>query len=180
MFEKQDYLNWDETFISLAKLIALRSKDPSTQVGAVIVDQDNKILSLGYNGAPNGFDDKIFPWKKQGSALETKFPFVCHGELNAIANYSGDRKRLDNSKIYVTLFPCNECCKIIIQSGIKEVIYAKIKHEERVDVKASKIMFDICKIKYRKYDQINNIIIPNNDSAYTTNNVKMLAKSKVK
>lgn len=159
MFERNDYLRWDEYFMAIAKMAAMRSKDPSSQVGAVIVDKDNRILSMGYNGAPNGFEDKIFPWAREGEELNTKYPYVCHGELNAISNYPGDRKSLDGAKIYVTLFPCNECTKLIIQNGIKEVIYSCDKYANTNGVIASKRMLDTCGVKYRFFDLDKEIII---------------------
>ena len=107
--QRLDYLDWDEYFMGIARLSAERSKDPSTQVGAGIVSSDNRILSIGYNGAPNGFEDKYFPWDREGEFLNTKYPFVCHAELNAISNFRGNKKDLEGAKLYVTLFPCNEC-----------------------------------------------------------------------
>ena len=121
--KRKDYLSWDEYFMAIAKLSAMRSKDPSTQVGACIVSNDNRILSIGYNGAPNGFDDNEFPWDREGENLNTKYPYVCHAEMNAILNYRGSKKDLENAKIYVDLFPCSECAKIIIQPLIKKLIY---------------------------------------------------------
>ena len=121
--KRENYLTWDEYFMSIAKLSSMRSKDPSTQVGACIVGLDNRILSIGYNGAPNGFSDDTFPWQREGDMLNTKYAYVCHAEMNAILNYRGTRKELENSKIYVDLFPCNECAKLIVQAGIKEVVY---------------------------------------------------------
>ena len=146
--QRKDYLSWDEYFMAIAKLSSMRSKDPSTQVGACIVGHDNRILSIGYNGAPNGFDDKVFPWDREGDMLNTKYAYVCHGEMNAILNYRGSRKDLENAKIYVDLFPCNECAKLIIQSGIKEVIYICDKYKDTDGVKASKKMLDECGVKY--------------------------------
>ncbi len=148
--QRKDYLTWDEYFISIAKLSSMRSKDPSTQVGACIVGHDNRILSIGYNGAPNGFDDKKFPWDREGDMLNTKYAYVCHGEMNAILNYRGSRKDLENAKIYVDLFPCNECAKLIIQSGIKEIYYICDKYKDTDGVKASKKMLDECGVKYTK------------------------------
>ena len=116
--QRKDYLTWDEYFMAISQLSSMRSKDPSTQVGACIVSGDNRILSIGYNGAPNGFDDKKFPWDREGDMLNTKYAYVCHAELNAILNYSGGSGSLKGSRIYTTLFPCNECTKAIIQSGI--------------------------------------------------------------
>ena len=114
--KRENYISWEEYFMAIAKLSAMRSKDPSTQVGACIVSNDNRILSIGYNGAPNGFSDEEFPWAREGKNLDTKYPYVCHAEMNAILNYRGSKKDLENAKIYVDLFPCNECAKIIIQS----------------------------------------------------------------
>ena len=150
--QRKDYLSWDEYFMAIAKLSAMRSKDPSTQVGACIVGHDNRILSIGYNGAPNGYDDKKFPWDREGVMLDTKYAFVCHGEMNAILNYRGSRKDLENAKIYVDLFPCNECAKLIIQSGIKEVIYVCDKYKNTDGVIASKRMMDECGVKYHQLE----------------------------
>ena len=147
---RKDYLSWDEYFMGIAKLSALRSKDPSTQVGACIVSSDNRILSMGYNGTPNGFDDQDFPWDREGHALNTKYLYVCHAELNAILNFRGHKRDFEGAKIYVALFPCNECAKAIIQSGIKEVIYLSDKYKDQDNFKASKILFDKCNVKYRE------------------------------
>ena len=148
--QRKDYLSWDEYFMAIARLSSMRSKDPSTQVGACIVGHDNRILSIGYNGAPNGFDDKKFPWDREGDMLNTKYAYVCHGEMNAILNYRGSRKDLENAKIYVDLFPCNECAKLIIQSGIKEIIYICDKYKDTDGVKASKRMLDECGVKCKQ------------------------------
>ena len=145
---RSNYLRWDEYFMAIAKLSAMRSKDPNTQVGACIVDANNRILSIGYNGAPNGFHDDNFPWDREGGMLETKYAYVCHAELNAILNYRGSRKDLEGAKIYVDLFPCNECAKLIIQSGIKEVIYLVDKYKDTDSVKISKKLFDECGVRY--------------------------------
>ena len=109
--------------MGVARLSSMRSKDPNTQVGSCIVGGDNRILSIGYNGAPNGYEDKKFPWERVGDMQNTKYAYVCHSEMNAILNYRGSRKDLENARIYVDLFPCNECAKLIIQAGIKEVLY---------------------------------------------------------
>ena len=148
--KRKDYLSWDEYFMAIAKLSAMRSKDPSTQVGACIVSNDNRILSIGYNGAPNGFDDNEFPWDREGESLNTKYPYVCHAEMNAILNYRGSKKDLENAKIYVDLFPCNECAKIIIQSRIKEVIYLSDKYANSENNIASRKLFEKCGVKYKK------------------------------
>lgn len=148
--KRKDYLEWDEYFMAIAKLSAMRSKDPSTQVGAYIVSNDNRILSIGYNGAPNGFSDEKFPWGRDGKNLDTKYPYVCHAELNAILNYRGSKKDLEDARIYVDLFPCNECAKIIIQSGIKEVIYLSDKYANSENNIASRKLFDECGVQYNK------------------------------
>ena len=150
--KREEYLNWDEYFMGIAKLTAMRSKDPNTQVGACIVDNEKRILSVGYNGAPNGFDDDKFPWDRSGDPLDTKYLYVCHAEMNAITNFRGSRKDLKDSTIYVDLFPCNECAKQIIQSGIKHVIYLCDKYASTDGVKASKRMFDECGVTYKKLD----------------------------
>ncbi len=150
--KRKEYLAWDEYFMAIAKLSAMRSKDPSTQVGACIVSNDNRILSIGYNGAPNGFDDEKFPWGREGDNLNTKYPYVCHAELNAILNYRGSKIDLENAKIYVDLFPCNECAKAIIQSGIKEIIYLSDKYANTENNIASRRLFDECNIKYNKIE----------------------------
>ena len=155
---RRGYLSWDEYFMSIAKLTAKRSKDPNTQVGACIVSCDNRILSIGYNGTPNGYDDKIFPWDREGEPLNTKYLYVCHAELNSILNFRGGRRDLEGSKIYVDLFPCNECAKAIIQAGIKEVIYLCDKYKETDGVIASKKMFDICGVKYRQIELEKDVI----------------------
>ena len=149
--KRNDYLSWDEFFMGVAKLAAGRSKDPSTQVGACIVSEENRILSIGYNGTPNNFNDDLFPWNREGACRnETKYPYVCHAELNAILNYAGSRKDLVGARIYVDLFPCNECAKIIIQSGISEVIYLSDKYCGSDENIASKLLFDNCKVSYRQ------------------------------
>lgn len=152
--QRKNYLTWDEYFMGVAKLSAMRSKDPNTQVGACIVSSDNRILSIGYNGTPNGYGDEFFPWDREGEKLDTKYLYVCHGEMNAIINYRGSRKELEGAKIYVDLFPCNECAKIIIQAGIKEVIYGKAydydHHSDEME--ASIRMFKACGVKIRFLD----------------------------
>lgn len=146
--KRQDYISWDEYFMGIAVLSAQRSKDSNTQVGACIVDENNKILSLGYNGMPIGCDDDCMPWEREGSPIDTKYMYVCHAELNAILN---SKISLQGATLYVTLFPCNECAKAIIQSGIKELVYLSDKYSEADNNIASKKMFDMVGIKYRKY-----------------------------
>ncbi|HIS61867.1 MAG: dCMP deaminase family protein [Clostridiales bacterium] len=150
--KRQDYLSWDEYFMGVAMLAAMRSKDPGTQVGACIVDANNKILSIGYNGMPTGCSDDCMPWEREGDPLHTKYLYVCHAELNAILNYNGGS--LEGAKLYGTLFPCNECCKAIIQSGIKEIIYMSDKYADTDSVKASKAMFDMVGVKYHAYEPV--------------------------
>ncbi|MCR5540588.1 MAG: dCMP deaminase family protein [Ruminococcus sp.] len=154
--KRQDYLSWDEYFMGIAHLSARRSKDPSTQVGACIVSEENKILSVGYNGMPTGCSDDDMPWNREGDFLETKYPFVCHAELNAILNRSTGS--LKNARIYVSLFPCNECAKAIIQSGIKEVVYGDDKYADTDGVRASKKMFNMAGVKLRRYENTNRIV----------------------
>lgn len=155
MSEKRtDYISWDEYFMGIAKLSALRSKDPSTQVGACIVSPDNKILSMGYNGMPIGCEDDDFPWNRESEdPFDNKYYYSTHSELNAILNYRGGS--LEGTKIYVTLFPCNECAKAIIQCGIKKVIFEDDKYEDTSSVKASKRMFDAAGVEYEKYEPLN-------------------------
>ena len=125
--KRKDYLTWDEYFMAVAYLAGMRSKDPNSQVGACIVSEDNKILSIGYNGFPRGCSDDEFPWNRDGDdPLKNKYFYVAHSELNAILNYRGGS--LEGAKIYVSLFPCNECAKAIIQAGIKTVIYDSDKY----------------------------------------------------
>jgi len=143
-----DYLSWDEYFMGVACLSAKRSKDPSTQVGACVVNTKKRIVGIGYNGFPTGCSDDELPWDRDGGFLDTKYAFVCHAELNAILNsIAAD---LDGCCLYVALFPCNECAKIIIQSGITEIIYLSDKYAETDSVKASKLMFEKAGVKHRK------------------------------
>ncbi len=153
--KREGYLAWDEYFMAVAILSAQRSKDPSTQVGACIANEANKIVGVGYNGFPRGCNDDHLPWVREGDFLETKYPYVCHAELNAVLNAIS--KDLTNCRIFVVLFPCNECTKVIIQSGIKEVIYLSDKYSDTEPVKASKKMLDIAGVKYRQH-------IPENES----------------
>lgn len=147
--KRTDYITWDEYFMGVAMLSGMRSKDPNTQVGCCIVSQDNKILSMGYNGLPKGCSDDDFPWEREGAPLETKYLFTAHSELNAILNYSGGS--LAGAKLYVSLFPCNECAKAIIQCGIKEVIYDCDKYAATDSIIASKRMFDAAGVKYTQF-----------------------------
>ena len=154
--KRSDYISWDEYFMGVALLAAKRSKDPSTQVGACIVDENNVILTTGYNGFPIGCSDDEFPWDREGEV--TKYPYVVHAELNAILNASG--KSLKGARIYVALFPCNECAKAIIQSGIKEVVYLSDKYADTPGNKASKLMLTTAGVKLTQFrPQIDEIVL---------------------
>lgn len=144
-----DYISWDEYFMGIAILSGKRSKDPNTKVGACIVSDEKKIVGVGYNGFPQGCSDEEFPWGREGEFLETKYPYVCHAELNAILN---SIKTTKGCSIYVGLFPCNECAKSIIQSGIKEIVYLSDKYNGTDSDVASKKMLDATGVKYRKME----------------------------
>ncbi len=150
MKKRKDYLSWDEYFMAVALLSAQRSKDPNTQVGACVANQQNRIVGVGYNGFPAGCSDDILPWARTGDFLDTKYPYVCHAELNAVLNSIS--KDLTNCRIYVGLFPCNECTKVILQSGISEIIYLSDKYRDTASVIASKKMLDLAapRISYRQ------------------------------
>ena len=149
MQKRKDYLSWDEYFMGVAVLSSFRSKDPNTQVGACIVDSNKKIVGVGYNGFPIGCSDDEFPWGRESDdKLKTKYPYVCHAELNAVINKNN--ADLYNCSIYVALFPCKECAKVIIQSGITEVVYLSDKYADTDSVKASKRMFDSSHVTYRQ------------------------------
>ncbi|MBR3607138.1 MAG: dCMP deaminase family protein [Lachnospiraceae bacterium] len=147
--KRKDYISWDEYFMGVSYLSGMRSKDPNTQVGACIVSEDNKILSMGYNGFPTGCHDEDFPWEREGEFTEVKYAYVTHSELNAILNYRGGS--LKGAKLYVSLFPCNECAKAIIQSGITTVIYADDKYSGTPSDLAAKRMFDAAGVSYYQY-----------------------------
>lgn len=138
MASSERVLNWDQYFMAMAHLAAFRSKDPNTQVGACIINPQKRVVGLGYNGFPRGCDDDIYPWERQGDFLQTKYPYVVHAELNAILN---SIQNLSGCTIYVSLFPCHECAKAIIQSGISRVVYESDKYNGTEDNKASKRMF---------------------------------------
>lgn len=149
--KREDYISWDEYFMGVAQLAGMRSKDPNTQVGSCIVDQNHKILSIGYNGLPRGCSDDDFPWERFGEKeIQTKYPFVTHSELNAILNFRGGS--LEGSTIYVSLFPCNECAKAIIQAGIARIIYASDKYADSASTIASKQMLDAAGVEYILYE----------------------------
>ena len=147
--KRQDYLSWDEYFMSVAYLASMRSKDPNTQVGACIVDANNKILSMGYNGFPAGCSDDEFPWNRDGEPFDSKYFYVTHSELNAILNYRGGS--LEGAKLYVTLFPCNECAKACIQAGIKTIVFDSDKYANTPSTLASKHTLDAAGVRYYQY-----------------------------
>lgn len=151
--KREDYISKEELFMNMARLIAKRSKDPNSQVGCVIVSKNDRILSLGYNGFPNGCSDDEFPWIREdyeNQFLNTKYAYVVHAELNAILNFRGPS--LEDSILYVSLFPCNECCKAIIQSGIKKVVYGNNKYKDTDSIKASVRMFEAAGVELVEYD----------------------------
>lgn len=147
--KREDYISWDEYFMGVAHLSGFRSKDPNTQVGCCIVSRDHKILSMGYNGLPKGCSDDEFPWSREGNPGTNKYAYVTHSELNAILNYRGGS--LEDTILYVSLFPCNECAKAIIQAGIKEVVYHSDKYNGTDSNLAAKRMFDAAGVKYTQY-----------------------------
>ena len=153
--KRQDYISWDEYFMGVAILSSKRSKDPSTQVGACIVDKNKKIVGIGYNGFPHGIDDDMFPWDKEGDYVDTKYPYVVHAEPNAILNSTTS---LDGCTIYVTLFPCCECAKLIIQSKIKEIVYISDKNASDDTTIASKRMLEAAGVVTRQFKEMEVII----------------------
>lgn len=155
--KRQDYINWDEYFMGIAYLSAMRSKDPNTQVGACIVSDSNRILSMGYNGFPNGINDDDFPWNRDNpDPVSNKYFYTTHSELNAILNYRGGT--LEGAKLYVTLFPCNECAKAIIQAGIKSLVYACNKYETTPSVIASKRMLEAAGVELKAYQPTGRVV----------------------
>ena len=147
--KKQNVISWDQYFMGLAHLSAMRSKDPNTSVGAVIVDDKHRVVSIGYNGMPYGCSDDIYPWDREGDLLDTKYPYVVHAELNAILNAG---RSLKDCTLYVSLFPCNECAKAIIQSGIKKIIYEDDKYADSETTRASKRMLQSANVELVKLD----------------------------
>ena len=151
--KRENVLSWDESFMLHAIVASGRSKDPNSQVGACIVGKNNRILSLGYNGAPNQWEDDKFPWDRDNEeAKDNKYPYVIHAEMNALLNYKGDNKDLEGATVFVTLFPCHECAKFLAQAGIKRVVYLSDKYKDTEDNIMSKICLDHCNIKYEKLD----------------------------
>lgn len=145
---RENYISWDECFMRIAHVIAERSKDPSTQAGAVLVTKDNIVVGMGYNGWPRGIEDEVLPWDREGDFENTKYAYVCHAEENAIYNANSSTK---DCKVYCTLFPCNECAKTIIQKGVKEVIYESNKYSETPAVKVAKKMLELAGVSYRQF-----------------------------
>ena len=147
--KRKDYISWDDYFMAVAQLSALRSKDPSTQVGACIVNKNKRIIGIGYNGFPSGCSDDELPWSREGDFLQTKYPFVCHAEMNAITN-SSNKPDLEGASMYVSLFPCNECAKLIVQVGIKEVVYLSDKYRDQDIFVAARRIFEMAGVKLRQ------------------------------
>ncbi|MBR6880155.1 MAG: dCMP deaminase family protein [Clostridiales bacterium] len=154
--KREDYITWDEYFMGVAKLASQRSKDPNTQVGACIVNSENRIMTIGYNGLPKGCSDDEFPWEREGGTYDTKYAYVCHAELNAILN-CGTADLRDN-RVYVTLFPCEGCTKALIQKGIKEIIYDSDKYHDTEGAKAARRMLDAAGVRYTQYTPSNRTI----------------------
>ena len=152
-------LTWKEYFTYIAYLSSLRSKDPGTKVGAVIVNEDNKLMSMGYNGAPRDFDDNKVPWAREPNLpyIEQKYPYMCHAEMNAVVNYGGSLKDFKNATVYVTLFPCDTCAKLLAQLHIKKIIYIEDKHHDDPIYVASRIILDECGIEYEEFKPDTNI-----------------------
>jgi dCMP deaminase len=148
--KRKDYISWDQYFMGVALLSAMRSKDPQTQVGACIVNKKKRIVGIGYNGFPYGVDDDDYSWGKNDDWIDSKYPYVVHAEPNAILNATVS---LEDATLYVTLFPCNECAKLIIQSGIREVVYLEDKYHDKISFVASRRMFDSSGVIYRQMEQ---------------------------
>lgn len=158
--KRTDYISWDSYFMGVARLSAMRSKDPRTQVGACIVNDQKRIVGIGYNGFPYGVEDDAFPWEKNDNWLESKYPYVVHAEPNAILNATVPLK---GASLYVTLFPCNECAKLIIQSGIKEVVFLKDKYHDMDSFEASRRMFNAAGVKMRQLQE-DHLVIYNEET----------------
>jgi len=153
--KRRNYYSWDETFMQMCRIIAQRSKDPNTQTGACIVSDENIIISFGYNGFPRGCDDDELPWDREGKYAKTKYPYVVHAEANAALNATHNT---GGAKMYCNLFPCNECTKVIIQKGIKEVIYESDKYHDNKETIASRKMLDLAGVRYRQYIPVHNLV----------------------
>lgn len=155
--KRADVISWDEFFMRVAIAASMRSKDPNTQVGACIADTNHRILSVGYNGTPSGLDDDEFPWEAAEDPLHDKHNYVIHAEANAILNYRGSLKDMGGGTIYVTLFPCHECAKTLVQAGIGEVVYLDDKYHDTEDARISRSILDRCGVSYRQ------VVIPEHD-----------------
>ena len=151
MDKREDHISWDEYFMGVAVLSSMRSKDPNTQVGACIVSSEKKIIGVGYNGFPTGCSDDELPWAREGDWIQTKYPYVCHAELNAILN-SNNSAMLRGATLYVALFPCNECAKAVIQAGIKKIVYLSDKYADTDATKASKLMLKAAGVTFEKLE----------------------------
>ncbi|ELK08817.1 Deoxycytidylate deaminase [Pteropus alecto] len=170
--KREDYLEWPEYFMAVAFLSAQRSKDPNSQVGACIVNAENKIVGIGYNGMPNGCSDDHLPWRRTAERkLDTKYPYVCHAELNAIMNKNSTDVK--GCTIYVALFPCNECAKLIIQAGIKEVIFMSDKYHDSEEATAARLMFNMARVDFRKFTPKCSKIVIDFDSINSRPNQKL-------
>ena len=152
--KRTDYISWEEYFMAVAQLSARRSKDPNTQVGACIVNKNKRIIGIGYNGFPAGCSDDELPWDRDGDFLQTKYPYVCHAEMNAITNAT-NRPDLTEATMYVSLFPCNECAKLIVQVGITEVVYLQDKYHDMDMFVAARKIFEMAKVRYRQLEPQN-------------------------
>jgi dCMP deaminase len=150
--KRADVISWDEFFMRVAVAAAMRSKDPNTQVGACIAGMDHRILSVGYNGTPTGLDDEDFPWETTDDPLTDKHNYVIHAEANAILNFRGSLKELAGATVYVTLFPCKECAKMLVQAGIGEVVYLGDKYHDTQDAVISRSVLDRCGVSYRQVE----------------------------
>lgn len=147
--KRTDYISWDDYFMAVAQLSAHRSKDPNTQVGACVVNKSKRIIGIGYNGFPMGLSDDVLPWDREGEFLDTKYPYVCHAEMNAITNTS-NKTDLDGAVIYVSLFPCNECAKLVVQVGIREVVYLLDKYPDDPKFRAARKIFELAGVVCRQ------------------------------
>ena len=156
--KRADVITWDEFFMRVAVAASMRSKDPNTQVGACIAGRDNRILSVGYNGTPMGLGDDEFPWGDSEDPLHDKHSYVIHAEANAILNYRGSLKDLAGATVYVTLFPCQECAKTLVQAGIGEVVYLDDKYGDTIGGKISKKVLDSCGVTYRQVTVPENVL----------------------
>lgn len=148
--KRDDVISWDEFFMRVAAAASLRSKDPNTQVGACIADTNHRILSVGYNGTPVGLGDDEFPWETHEDPLQDKHNYVIHAEANAILNYRGSLKDMSGATVYVTLFPCHECAKMLVQAGIGEVVYMGDKYHDTEDARISRTILERCGVAYRQ------------------------------